>query len=72
MPFRIDKKPTGYRLYNLDKKRYAKPTFKTRQSALNAKRNYMSYDSKLNPYLLRIQKKKISLRVLLWARRKMM
>ena len=44
MPFRIDKKNNGYKLYNLDKKRYAKPTFKTRQSAMNASKNYSNYD----------------------------
>ena len=46
MPFRLDKKKNGYRLYNLEKKRYAKPTFKTKQSALNMKKTYMKYDNK--------------------------
>ena len=47
MPFRIDKKPSGYKLYNLDKKRYAKPTFKTRQAAVNMKKTYMKYDARM-------------------------
>jgi len=46
MPFRIDKKSTGYKLYNLEKKRYAKATFKTRAAAQKAKINYMKYDSR--------------------------
>ena len=46
MPFRVDKTKSGYRLYNLEKKRYAKATFKTRASANSAKRNYMKYDKK--------------------------
>jgi hypothetical protein len=46
MPFRIDKVKDGYRLYNLDKKTYAKRTFKTRKAALNMKKTYMNYDKK--------------------------
>jgi hypothetical protein len=44
MPFRVDKVKDGYKLYNLDKKQYAKRTFKTRQAALNMKKTYMNYD----------------------------
>jgi hypothetical protein len=44
MPFRIDKTDKGYRLYNLEKKTYAKRTFKTRQAAVNMKKTYMNYD----------------------------
>ena len=47
MPFKITgNKNDGYRLYNLDKKTYAKRTFKTREAANNMKRTYMSYDKK--------------------------
>ena len=48
MPFRVDKTKDGYKLYNLDKKRYAKKTFKTRQSAVNMKNTYMKYDKRKN------------------------
>ena len=45
MPFRIDKKPNGkYKLYNLDKKRYAKKEFKDRATAQKMKKIYMNYD----------------------------
>ena len=47
MPFRIDKVKNGYRIYNLDKKRYTNPTFKTKQSALNQKRNWLNYEKRL-------------------------
>ena len=43
MPFRIDKVKGGYKLYNTDTKRYAKTTFKTKQSAMNQRRNWMRY-----------------------------
>jgi hypothetical protein len=46
MPFRVDKTKDGYRLYNLEKKQYAKRTFKTRQAAINMKNNYMRYDAR--------------------------
>lgn len=47
MPFKITgSKTKGYRLYNLDKKTYAKRTFKTREAANNMKRTYMNYDKK--------------------------
>lgn len=48
MPFRVDKVKGGYKLYNLDKKRYAKRTFKTRQAAINMKKTYMNYDKVKN------------------------
>jgi len=52
MPFRIDKKKNGkYKLYNLDKKRYAKREFNSRQAAQNMKKTYMNYDRrKKNKY----------------------
>ena len=47
MPFKVTgNKNDGYRLYNLDKKTYAKRTFKTREAANNMKRTYMNYDKK--------------------------
>ena len=47
MPFKITgNKKDGYRLYNLDKKTYAKRTFKSREAAENMKRSYMQYDKK--------------------------
>ncbi len=47
MPFKVTgNKNDGYRLYNLDKKTYAKRTFKTREAANNMKQTYMSYDKK--------------------------
>ena len=48
MPFKVVKTKDGYRLYNLDKKQYAKKTFKTRQAAINMKNNYMRYDARKN------------------------
>tara|TARA_Y100000004_G_scaffold142027_1_gene161515 strand:- start:784 stop:975 length:192 start_codon:yes stop_codon:yes gene_type:complete len=44
MPFRIDKTKQGkYRLFNLHKEQYAKPTFNTRQGAINSGMNFMRY-----------------------------
>ncbi len=46
MPFTIrGNKKDGYRLFNTDKKEFAKRTFKTREAAENMKRSYMKYDS---------------------------
>ena len=46
MPFKVVKQGEKFRLYNLDKKKYAKPVFKTRQSANKMKNVYMNYDKK--------------------------
>ncbi len=47
MPFTIrGNKKEGYRLFNTDKKEFAKRTFKTREAAENMKRSYMNYDRK--------------------------
>jgi len=47
MPFTIKgNKKDGFRLYNTDKKEFAKRTFKTREAAENMKRTYMKYDKK--------------------------
>lgn len=44
MPFLIKRQPDGrYRLWNLHKKAYAKPTYKTKESAANAGKNFMRY-----------------------------
>jgi hypothetical protein len=48
MPFSVrGNKNDGYRLYNLDKKSFAKRTFKTREAAENMKKTYMKYDSRM-------------------------
>ena len=36
-----------YKLYNLDKKTYVNKTFKTRQAAVNTRRNYERYYTRL-------------------------
>lgn len=44
MPFQIIKtNDNKYKLFNLHKQTYAKPTFKTKQSAINSGLNYMRY-----------------------------
>ena len=43
MPFKIIQTSQGFRLYNLHKKEYAKPVFKTKQSAARAGLNFMRY-----------------------------
>tara|TARA_R110000824_G_scaffold18954_7_gene74270 strand:+ start:42 stop:242 length:201 start_codon:yes stop_codon:yes gene_type:complete len=43
MPFQIKKVGDKYKVYNLEKKRYAKATFKTRQSASNQAKNWERY-----------------------------
>jgi hypothetical protein len=44
MPYEVKKVGEKYRLWNISKKQYAKPTYKTRQSAKNAAANFMRYD----------------------------
>ncbi len=44
MPFRIDKVKTGYRIYNLEKKQYTKPIFKTKRNAMNMKKVWENFD----------------------------
>ena len=44
MPFTIrGNKKDGYRLFNTDKKEFAKRTFKTREAAENMKKSYMKH-----------------------------
>lgn len=50
MPFKIVAVKDGYKLYNLEKKRYVKRTFKTKSSAINMRRTYMKYDTKKKGY----------------------
>ena len=46
MPFRIDKvKKAQFRIYNLEKRKYTKPTFKSRKSALNMKKVWEKFDN---------------------------
>ena len=47
MPFSVrGNKKDGFRLYNTDKKEFAKRIFKTREAAENMKKTYMAYDNK--------------------------
>tara|TARA_R100000664_G_C2696142_1_gene98296 strand:+ start:259 stop:504 length:246 start_codon:yes stop_codon:yes gene_type:complete len=44
MPFSVrGNKKDGYRLFNTDKKEFAKRTFKTREAAENMKKSYMKH-----------------------------
>jgi|TARA_R110002110_G_scaffold70616_2_gene189197 hypothetical protein len=43
MPFAIYKVGKVYKVYNLEKKKYAKSSFKTRQSAKNQASNWERY-----------------------------
>ena len=43
MPFRVDKVKDGYKLFKLKERTYAKVKFKSKQSAINAAKNYMRY-----------------------------
>lgn len=46
MPFRIDKKGEKYRLFNLTKKIYVKSEYNTKESAVNAGKNFIRYREK--------------------------
>jgi hypothetical protein len=50
MPFKVVfiKKDNKYKLWNITKKEFAKPSFNSRQSALNAGANYIRYREKKN------------------------
>lgn len=43
MPWKVKKVDDKYKLYNLDKKTFVNKTFKTRQAAVNTKKNYENY-----------------------------
>ena len=47
MPFEIRKVKDKYRLYNLEKRRYAKATFNTRESAKRQANNWMRRERRL-------------------------
>ena len=46
MPYRIDAKKGVFLLWNLTKKQYVSIPFKTRQSAINAGKNYIRFREK--------------------------
>jgi len=46
MPFKIKKVEDKYRIYNLEKKRFTRGSYKTRQSAKNVMKNYENYDAR--------------------------
>ena len=46
MPFEVIKKGDKYRLYNLHKKKFAKPSFNSRETAINAGKRYIAYREK--------------------------
>ena len=46
MPWKIVKQGDVFRLFNTEKKKYVNKTFKTRQAALNTKKNYERYKKK--------------------------
>lgn len=47
MPWKVvKKKDQDYRLYNLDKKTFVRKKFKSRKTALSARKNYENYYKK--------------------------
>jgi len=43
MPFEIKKVQDKYKLFNLSKKQFVKAAYKTKQTAINAGKNFMKY-----------------------------
>ena len=43
MPYEVRKIKDKFKLYNLHKKKYVNVNYKTKQSALNAGKNFMKY-----------------------------
>ena len=43
MPFEIRKVGDKFRLYNLHKKKFAKPSFNSRAAAINSAKGYIKY-----------------------------
>ena len=43
MPFRVDKVKNGYKLFRLKQKTYVNVVYKSKQSAINAGKNFMRY-----------------------------
>ncbi len=46
MPWKIIKEGDKFKLYNLDKKKFVNKEFKTRQAAINTRKNYERYTKK--------------------------
>ena len=46
MPFKIKKVEEKYRIYNLEKKRFTRGSYKTRASARKVMKNYENYDKR--------------------------
>ena len=46
MPFEIRKVGDKFRLYNLHKKKFAKPSFNSKETAINAGKRYISFREK--------------------------
>tara|TARA_R110002012_G_scaffold82148_4_gene207851 strand:+ start:1601 stop:1747 length:147 start_codon:yes stop_codon:yes gene_type:complete len=47
MPWKIIKEGDKFKLYNLDKKKFVNKEFKTRQAAINTRKNYERYTKKI-------------------------
>lgn len=43
MPFEVRKKGDKYKLWKIKEKVFAKPTYNTREAAINAGKNFMRY-----------------------------
>ena len=51
MPYQIKKVGKSFKLYNLHKKKYVNVNYKTKQTAINAGRNFMRYRGEKNVVL---------------------
>ncbi len=49
MPYKIIKKGKYWKIYKIDDKVFAKPRFKTKQSATNQANNWLRYRHELHP-----------------------
>tara|TARA_R110002012_G_scaffold209310_1_gene379668 strand:- start:535 stop:714 length:180 start_codon:yes stop_codon:yes gene_type:complete len=45
MPWKVIKKGDKFKLYNIDKKKFVNKEFKTRQAAINTRKNYERYSN---------------------------
>lgn len=52
MPFKVVKTKDGFKLFNLKKEEYAKPSFKSKATAISSGKNYISYREKRNSKLV--------------------
>jgi len=57
MPFQIRKIKDKFKLYNLEKKQYVNISYKTKESALSASKNFMRYAYSFKKTKPKIQKK---------------